>query len=173
MQVIVDDQLRFQDIVAKWPGKSHDQTIFDNSRIKTRFKNGEFGNGLLLGDSGYGITNYLMTPLLNPNTPAELLYNEAHIRTRNIVERTFEVWKRRYPILSSGMKVSLEWSKAIIVATAVLHNIAVNEGNNMPLPHEVMHIEENNADRENNQNHDINGRRLLLITQHFALKFIM
>ncbi|KAK9728823.1 DDE superfamily endonuclease [Popillia japonica] len=128
MQVISDTKLCIQDIVGRWPRRSHDQTIFDNSRIKARFEVNEFGNGLLLGDRGYGIKPYLITPLLNPVTDAEQLLNESQIRSRNVVERLFSVWKRRFPILSFGMRVSLERSKAIIVATAVLHNLAISEG---------------------------------------------
>ncbi|CAI6359742.1 unnamed protein product [Macrosiphum euphorbiae] len=40
---------------------------------------------------------YIFTPLLNPVTNAEKNYNKAHIKTRNIVERVFGVWKRKFP----------------------------------------------------------------------------
>ncbi|KAJ8940706.1 hypothetical protein NQ318_009109 [Aromia moschata] len=48
-----------------------------------------YGDGLLVGDSGYAIKPYLITPLSNPNNPAEHLFNEAQIRTRNPIERCF------------------------------------------------------------------------------------
>ncbi|KAK9751500.1 hypothetical protein QE152_g4953 [Popillia japonica] len=67
-----------------------------NSRIKARFEVNEFGNGLLLGDSGHGIKPYLITPLLNSVTDAEQLFNESQIRSRKVVERLFDVWKRRF-----------------------------------------------------------------------------
>ena len=74
-----------------------------NSRIYTRFESGEFENSVIVADSGYPSKPFLMTPLLNVNTPEENLYNEAQIRTRNCVERFYGVWKRRFPILSLGM----------------------------------------------------------------------
>lgn len=77
------------DIVARWPGSSHDQIIFDNSAAKMKFETGIIRGYYLLGDSGYEVTPYLMTPLLNPSTPAQHLYNESHIRTRNVVERLY------------------------------------------------------------------------------------
>ncbi|XP_066585512.1 putative nuclease HARBI1 [Prorops nasuta] len=78
VQAIVNSSLQIIDLVSHWPGATHDATIFDNSRIKARFESGEFGNGILLADSGYPSLPYLLTPLQNPQTPAEILYNEAH-----------------------------------------------------------------------------------------------
>lgn len=65
-----------------------------------------------------------MTPISHPNTPAENLYNESQIRTRTIVERCFGIWKRRFPVLSIGMRCNLHLCQEIIIATAILHNIA-------------------------------------------------
>lgn len=49
------------------------------------------GNSLLLRDSAYPLKKYLVIPLLTPQTAAEHLYNEAHIRTRNTIERLFGI----------------------------------------------------------------------------------
>nr|CAI5825436.1 unnamed protein product [Callosobruchus analis] len=45
-------------------------------------------------------------------------------RTRNPVERCFGVWKRRFPILAVGIRLKIEKVEAVVIATAVLHNIA-------------------------------------------------
>lgn len=65
------------DIVARWPGSVHDQTIFNNSTVKQRLENGEFGNSVLVADSGYANTMHIVTPLLQTNNQAEELYNES------------------------------------------------------------------------------------------------
>jgi hypothetical protein len=123
-------QLQFLDIVALWPGSTHDSLIFSNSSAKYKFDNGDFGNGIVLGDSGYFLNHYLLTPLGNPQIQAEQLYNESHIRTRNVIERTFGVWKRRFPVLSIGLRCNIPLAQDIIVATAILHNLTCkrNEG---------------------------------------------
>ncbi|KAK9738702.1 DDE superfamily endonuclease [Popillia japonica] len=126
-QAVCNHILQIMDIVSRWPGATHDAYVFNNSRLRARLKTGEMGDGILLGDSGYPVRPYLLTPLRNPRTAAENLYNESQIRTRNCIERTFGVWKRRFPILSLGTRVKLETVQEIIVATAVLHKIAVSK----------------------------------------------
>ena len=79
----------------------HDSTIFSNSNLCAKFENNEIEASLLVGDAGYPFKNYLLTPLAQINNRGENLYNEALIRTRNTVERSYGVWKRRFPILSN------------------------------------------------------------------------
>lgn len=79
VQTISSADLRIMDVIARWPGASHDQTIFNNSGIKYRFENGDFGKYILVGDGGYKNTMYLATPLLNPVTRADALYNESQV----------------------------------------------------------------------------------------------
>ncbi|XP_011268108.2 putative nuclease HARBI1 [Camponotus floridanus] len=128
VQAVCDSALKFLDIVARWPGSTRDSTIFNASRIRAKFINGEMGDALLLGDSGYACTNFLLTPLLETHTQAEELYSESQIRTRNVVERSFGVWKRRFAALAFGLRIKPLNAQTVIVATAVLHNIALNQG---------------------------------------------
>ncbi|XP_064625925.1 putative nuclease HARBI1 [Lineus longissimus] len=125
VQGIADADMKFINIVARWPGSTHDSRILDNSMVCARFENDEF-NGLLLGDSGYPCRSFLMTPFRNPHGHAETSYNTAQKRTRSVVERMFGVWKRRFPCLRTGVRVKLDTAMLIITATAVLHNIAVD-----------------------------------------------
>jgi hypothetical protein len=132
VQTIVDSKLRILNVVARWPGSAHDSTIFNNSQICNKFQNNEMGNAVLVGDARYPIKSYLLTPLAQTNTVAENLYNESIIRTRNPVERSYGVWKRRFPILSNGINVDINRVQWIVVATAVLHNMAIENNENEP-----------------------------------------
>lgn len=127
LQVTCDSHLRIRDIVARWRGSTHDARIFNESSLKERFETGSF-RGRLLGDSGYKLEPYLFTPILRPRNRSEEKYNEAHIATRNTVERCFGVWKQRFQCLLFGMTCKLPNVKTTIVALAVLHNIAVDHG---------------------------------------------
>ncbi|KAG8222173.1 hypothetical protein J437_LFUL001264 [Ladona fulva] len=125
--------------VARRPGSCHDARILDNSSIRARIEEGVV-YGILLGDSGYPCRRYLMTPVLRLTSRAEEKYNRVHIKTRNIVERAIGVWKQRFPCLRRGMGNALETTAAIISATAVLHNIAVEL--KLPEPEEDIEQEE-------------------------------
>ncbi|XP_031358403.1 putative nuclease HARBI1 [Photinus pyralis] len=176
VQMICDANLKIMNVVARWPGSSHDSTIFSNSRVRVNFEQNIYENCLLLGDSGYPNRRYLMTPLLNPATPAQQLYNEAHIRTRNCIERCFGVIKRRFPILAYGCRLLINSTLSIIMATSVLHNKALQVGDlNVPnLPDEVniheldVQIQNGNIPVPNMDGIGIVGFRHELINNYFA-----
>ena len=77
VQTISDAMLCIQNIVARRPGCSHDTTIFKNSAIKRQFDSGKFKDNVLVGDSGYPALKYLITPMLNPVTEVDNLFNES------------------------------------------------------------------------------------------------
>jgi len=125
--------LEITDLVARWQGSVHDTTIFNNSRIRALFEAGIFGDALLLGDGASLVRSYLMTPLRNIETRAQEVYNESLIRTRNTIERVFGIWKRRFPILALGSRFSkVQRVLPVIVATAILHNIAWRASDPIP-----------------------------------------
>lgn len=132
VQTVCDADLRIENVVARWPGSTHDSLIFRNSNLQQRFEGGHFDDFLIVGDSGYAVTNYLLTPLQNPSNRAQDLYNESLIMSHNTVERSYGLWKRRFPVLATGIQVNIRTVDAIIVACAVLHNIAVFYGVHMP-----------------------------------------
>lgn len=132
VQGICDSKLVLRNIVARWPGSSHDSHIFNSSRVRKDFENGLYLNSVLVGDSGYSCTNYLIPPLDAVNLPEERLFQEAQVRTRNPIERCFGVWKRRFPVLALGLRLKLDRVESVIVATAVLHNMCTTNGEEIP-----------------------------------------
>lgn len=92
--------LKIMDVVARWLGSCHDQTIFKKSRIYNKLVSGFWKNSLLVADSGYANTLYIVTPYLSPSNDIDELYNESIIRIINPVERLYGVLKQRFPVLS-------------------------------------------------------------------------
>ncbi|XP_029443008.1 putative nuclease HARBI1 [Rhinatrema bivittatum] len=117
VQVICDAHLWILNVVAKYPGSCHDTYILAHSSMGTHFPEGK---------RGYGCKPWLLTPLQSPQTAAKKHYNEAHVSTRNMIERTFGVLKGRFRCLDhsgGALQYSAEKMANIIVACCMLHNI--------------------------------------------------
>lgn len=179
VQTVSSADLKVLDIVERWPGASHDSTIFSASNLKMRFEAGHFGQYIMVGDSGYSNTSYLATPytINHPGLatdPIKRRYQAALIRTRNVVERQYGVLKRRFPVLRHGLNVALPTAQKLIVAAAVLHNICIEEGEvdvdaELSLP---INAEEESRGADENEERMPRGRRSARdeVLQHFRIK---
>ena len=111
--------------MARWPGSAHDSHIFRTSAIGHHLEGTGLTGGVLLGDSGYACSPFLMTPYQQTKTRQEENFNRAHKVTRCIIERTFGLLKRRFHVLHSEVRMAPDRVCTIIAACCVLHNIAV------------------------------------------------
>ena len=67
-----------------------------------------------------------MTPILKPKDAGEVRHNNAHRRTRCVIEKCFGLLKQRFLSLPLGLCTALVNTHVIIVATGVLrHNFAL------------------------------------------------
>jgi hypothetical protein len=91
----------------------------------------------------------------------------THIRTRNTVERLFGVWRRRFPAMAYGLRIKLRTTLALIVATAVLHNLGILSNEEDFPPAENIDPDELEELIENGQIHEdlplINGDQQVII----------
>lgn len=124
-----DAEWKFTHVTARWYGSVHDSTMFEASQLRVSIESEQYPDGHLLGDSAFPCRKYLLTPVLQPTTEAERRYNVAHKRTRKTVEQAFGIWKRTFPAMAQGLRLKLSTSLAVIVATAVLHNIIISVRN--------------------------------------------
>lgn len=116
----------------------HDGRIFQNSNICARFKQNKI-DGIAIGYNGYPLRSYLITPLLNVNKREERRFNDALCNAKVKIENVFGVLKRRFPCLRQQLRLKLRTALAVIIACAVLYNIARKMS--LPLP--------DNSDGEN------------------------
>ncbi len=127
--------LRFTGVDASFPGASQDAAVYRESKVRQSFSDGNIPQGHLLGDSGYGLSSVLLTPVPHPRSNAEVNYNKAHRRTRNIIERALGVLKSRFRCIDkSGGHLRFSDSKCarVISAASILHNLAIEMG--LPSP---------------------------------------
>ena len=117
--------MRIINCVAKWPGSVHDALVLRESPIFAAFEgNPKPLNGFILGDSGYMLRDWLLTPLLNTRNVKDEAYNTALCRTRCTVERCIGILKRRWHCLHTELRVAPRKACQIICACVTLHNRA-------------------------------------------------
>ncbi|KAJ8936381.1 hypothetical protein NQ314_012386 [Rhamnusium bicolor] len=103
VQAIFDANIMLLNVNARFPGATHDSGIWETScihrHLRRKYEEGRH-NTWLLGDSGYPLQPWLMTPIIDaaPNTP-EGHYTTRHIHARNVGERGNGVWKGRFRCL--------------------------------------------------------------------------
>ncbi|XP_060554375.1 putative nuclease HARBI1 [Ruditapes philippinarum] len=129
VQAVCDTDMRFTDVVAMWPGSQHASALFDACGLKDYLE--RTGAGMLLGDSGYPLRRYLLTPKLNPTTQQEEEFNKYHSRGRMVIERAFGLLKSRFRCLHrTGGVLQFKPGKCgkVVLACMRLHNLCVNRG---------------------------------------------
>jgi hypothetical protein len=162
VQATCNGKEEFTSVDAQWPGSVHDSRILRRSFIYHEMNNRRRNHELLLGDIGYGITPWLLTPYKTPATPAEIAYNKLHKKERVIIERCFGQLKRRFPVLQHPVRVANEKIPLVIISCCVLHNVAKYLKDNLPNDDEVEDLleenDENNEEIEENQREDLRQR---------------
>ncbi|KAK9687128.1 DDE superfamily endonuclease [Popillia japonica] len=98
---ICSPMLKILHVNARFPGSSNDAHIWTNSNIEPLLRNlynrGHTGY-FLLGDSGYPLRPWLLTPLANPQGRTEGRNNELQKTIRSLIERCIGVLKTRLDV---------------------------------------------------------------------------
>ncbi|XP_055904862.1 putative nuclease HARBI1 [Eupeodes corollae] len=135
VQLICDFDLKILAGFARFAGATHDAYIWEasqvNSLLERRYEACELRdhNSWLLGDSGYPLRPWLITPYRAPAIhESERRFNTLHSKSRNCVERLNGVLKSVFRCLKLGLSYNPTLSGQIINACCVLHNIRLNYG---------------------------------------------
>ncbi|CAL1410602.1 unnamed protein product [Linum trigynum] len=136
LQVIVDPEMRFLDIVTGWPGKMDDWAVFQNSTFQKLCENGERLNGkkgssdireYIIGDSGFPLLPYLMVPYENELSDGSSEFNRRHLGTRLVAQRALARLKESWKIIRGQMwRPDRHRMPRFVLACCLLHNIAID-----------------------------------------------
>ncbi|XP_057200033.1 putative nuclease HARBI1 [Triplophysa rosa] len=152
VQVVIDANYKILDLVAKWPGSTHDARVLSQSGLTGLFEQNYVRPGCqLLGDSGYPLKRWLLTPYRTPQGEHQLNYNRAHKETRAVVERGIGQLKRRFHVLHGEIRHCPEHASRIIMACGILHNIC--KARNLPL----LDDDDGDADKDDDDHDDDNS----------------
>ncbi|KAI4463282.1 hypothetical protein MML48_4g00007084 [Holotrichia oblita] len=122
VQATCNAQDIFTGVDCQWPGSVHASRIFKNSDIYHILKNST-EKCVLLGDDGYSISPWVMTPWRTPATQEQQNYNNVFCWER-VIERCFGQLKARFSVLQYKISNKLEKIPSTIIVCVVLHNIA-------------------------------------------------
>ncbi|XP_047147356.1 putative nuclease HARBI1 [Vigna umbellata] len=155
-----DFDMKFTYVLAGWEGTASDSRILKNALDRDDpfvIPQGKY----YLGDAGFMLKSTVLTPYRGVryhlkeftrtgSQNARELFNHRHSSLRNVIERTFGVLKKRFPIIASGSEphYGLETMTDIILACCILHNFIRGVDRDDPLLNEV-HNELNEGEDHN------------------------
>ncbi|XP_017485224.1 PREDICTED: putative nuclease HARBI1 [Rhagoletis zephyria] len=110
--IICDHNMQIRADDSRYAGASHDSFVWNISSARQYIQN-QYRTGdrtyRFLGDCGYGIEPFLLTPYRYPQfNSQQYKFNLAHSAARNIVERTIGVLKNRFRCLLGTLHYSPE-----------------------------------------------------------------
>ncbi|KAK7095731.1 hypothetical protein V1264_005102 [Littorina saxatilis] len=156
VQLVCDADLIIINCVVNWPGSVHDSRILRESNIFQLFETLPRPiPGILLGDAGYPLKEWLMTPFTDPQTREKERFNGSHCSTRSTIERTNGVLKKRWHCLHSQLRYDPPRACRIIMACIVLHNVAMTLG--LPDPDDSDNSDPEDGSDDEIENGDRNG----------------
>ncbi|XP_068712793.1 putative nuclease HARBI1 [Montipora foliosa] len=116
-QLVCDDNMIFRDVLVGWPGSVHDSRILRNSSLSATATNKFPGVSHLLGDGGYPLKRWLITPFRDNG-----YLSPRQRKLRSVVERSIRLLKGRWRKLGLLDHIDLELMVHLILASCVLHN---------------------------------------------------
>ncbi|KAL2327743.1 hypothetical protein Fmac_021170 [Flemingia macrophylla] len=129
-----DFDMKFTYVLRGWEGTASDSRILKDVLSREDpliIPQGKY----YLGDAGFMLKGQIITPYRGvryhlkeysqrgPQNPREL-FNHRHSSLRNVIERTFGVLKKRFPIIASGTEphYSFDTMTNIVLAYCIIHN---------------------------------------------------
>ncbi|KAI5631742.1 DDE superfamily endonuclease domain-containing protein [Phthorimaea operculella] len=133
-QMICDAKSRITSVNPNFPGSTHDAAIWQSSNVHQYLKDQYVDHRpmeWLLGDKGYPLLPWLMTPLaeVGAGTPEER-YNKMHSHARVVIEMTFGRLKNIFRCLNRHRTLHYSPEKAakIVISCCTIHNILIWSG---------------------------------------------
>ncbi|KAM7257409.1 hypothetical protein ACFE04_013150 [Oxalis oulophora] len=131
LQAIVDPHMRFQDVIAGWPGSLSDAQVLQNSGFFKLCEDGKRLNGkneYIVGDSGFPLLQWLITPYQGKElSDIQAEFNRRHAATRLVASMALARLKKMWRIIKGVMwmpdKTRLP---RIILVCCLLHNIIID-----------------------------------------------
>jgi DDE superfamily endonuclease len=149
--------MNFAYVLAGWEGSAHDGRVLANAR--TRDFHAPAGK-YYVADGGYSNSDLTLIPYPSvryhlreqaqaaqrPQNAKEL-FNLRHASLRNVIERTFGVFKQRFIILQKAPRqYSIKTQIGLVYALAALHNFMNKHGHDAQVESQQLEISDLDTD---------------------------
>lgn len=132
LQAVCDSSCHFIDVFVGPPGDFELESVFLASPLAEELPYWCQDKYHLLGDGGYPLREYLLTPYDGNATdcakPSEMVFNKRHDKTRTKIADTFRLLRQRFKQLHFLEFVTANKMRRFIMACCVLHNLCVQAG---------------------------------------------
>ena len=85
---------------------------------------------MIIADSAYQATQFVLPALKESSATSaqDLRFNKKHACTRNVIERSFGVLKRRWQCLLTPLELNIYTIGDVVLSCFILHNICIDKG---------------------------------------------
>lgn len=169
IMVVCGPNLEFFYANARWPGSVHGARVLRCSSLAQQWDNGwrPFPNAVILGDSGYGLRRWL----ISPNIPAEIprraaveRFLRSHRSTRRLVENALGILKEKFPCLNHLRMQPLPACN-VILSCLILHNIEKRLGTDTYMPYESCNESERNEEERSEEGDTVDKEAIEILQE--------
>jgi hypothetical protein len=122
VQAIVNHKGIFTNYLIGWPGSVHDARVYTNSLFYTNRNEFIKDDDVILGDSAYPISSFLISPFRTPQTQKQKDFNYIHSKHRIVVEHAFGRLKARFVALQNLNIKTIKLAVDLTDCAMILHN---------------------------------------------------
>src|SRR5256885_10331609 len=115
-------QRNFFKLCHSLPGSVHDARVYTNSLFYTNRNEFIKDDDVVLGDSAYPISSFLISPFRTPQTQKQKNFNYIHSKHRIVVEHAFGRLKSRFVALQNLNVKTIKLAVDLTDCAIILHN---------------------------------------------------
>lgn len=141
MMAFCDAKCRFLSISMACAASCHDKTMYECSQAGRLLERGLVHKKYnAIGDDAFVTHGHIMTPYVGHTlSPQEDAFNYYLSLQRQVVERAFGLWKRKWGIFWRTLFVSEKHVKLVIEVTARLHNFCIDRNVSEDIQDYIVH----------------------------------
>ena len=169
VQAIVNHKGIFTNYLIGWPGSVHDARVYTNSLFYTNRNEFIKDDDVILGDSAYPISSFLISPFRTPQTQKQKDFNYIHSKHRIVVEHAFGRLKARFVALQNLNIKTIKLAVDLTDCAMILYNFLELNGE---MWEEEYMLDADNSIDNNLYESDVELKRIGEIKRNYMMELL-